>query len=73
MPNTPNTPCTIRQQFPLSEAIDKKYDALALELGKRPNDLKREILTALADVPTSCYYIALGECQKIAKSHAPKK
>ena len=64
---------TIRQQFPLTEATDEQFVRLAEQLNKKPNDLKREILTAFADVPASCYYIALGEIQGIGQGISLKK
>ena len=64
----------IRQQFTLAAEIDERFNSLADSLGKRPNDLKKEILTALSGVPADSYYIALGTTQQIGKdSHKAKR
>jgi len=63
----------IRQQFTLAAEIDDKFDSLAKELGKRPNDLKKEILIALSGVPADSYYIALGTTQQIGKDSKKAK
>lgn len=66
-------PQTVRQQFPLTENAEEELRILAEALNKKPNDLKKEILTAFANVPARSYYIALGEVQAIGEGVAFKK
>ena len=63
----------IRQQFTLAADIDEKYNLLATKLGKKPNDLKKEILTAMASIPSDAYYMALGMSQQVGRDSAKAK
>jgi len=58
---------SVRQQFHLTEGTEGELDVLSVVLNKKTNELKKEILTAFAKVPSKYYYIALGEIQSIGE------
>lgn len=58
----------VKQQFPLASDVNDWINELAESLDKKPNDLKREILTAFKGMNRDKYYISLGKIQELSNS-----
>jgi len=56
----------VRQQFPLPAEVDDFILRLAEQLNKKPNEVKKEIISSFYGMGADRYYITLGQVQENA-------